>query len=187
MKRQFFFFISSVLFSLNMHGQISLSKSNTDFSPGITVAVGADTAGFVVPATGVNMIWFYPGLTKNSIISRTSIVPSNANFPGATYGDTNLTAVFIPNWYYHYDEYCKTAADGLTDLGYEINLQRYGVTITGNVNDSCIFPQQSIPYGTHPFIMPFPTTMSTSWLNRTRSVVKFELTINSYGLHHAQL
>ena len=183
MKKQLFLIVSACVFCFYMQAQITLNQSNTDFTPGIVKPVKIDTTGFIFPVAGANQHWNYSNLVKKSVDPRTCLVPSNPNFPAATYTDTSLTAVFIPGWNYYYNSYNQNSSDGLKYLGYSVKTQRYGVTMTGNPKDSCIFPEQFWVHSTPLMILPFPVTMGTSWHNSYGSVLNFQLTITSFGLN----
>jgi hypothetical protein len=183
MKKQILLLVPALVFCLHLQAQIILTQSNTNFTPGPTIALEADTTGFVIPSVGVNRQWNYSNLTKTGVDNRTMIVPSNVNFPTATYVDTNVSTVFIPGWYYYYDPYLENAPDGVKYLGYVVKNQRYGIQMTGNPKDSCIFPEQFLVYGNPNMFMPFPSTMSSSWHLDHRNVLNFQLTIASYGLN----
>ncbi|MFZ4413140.1 MAG: T9SS type A sorting domain-containing protein [Bacteroidales bacterium] len=185
MKNRLFILSMAFVFSLNMKAQISLTQSNTNFTIGVLTAKGADTTGFIVPAPGVNKQWNFSNLLQNSSSTFYHVNPSNINFPTATYADTSNSAVFVPGWYYYYDSYSQTSANGANTLGFVLKNQRYGVAITGNPNDSCIFLSQYFIYSSPSYTMPFPTTMSTSWHTTLRSLVKFDLTINAYSIINA--
>ncbi len=185
MKKRLFILSMAFVFSLNMTAQIILTQSNTNFTIGVINAKGADTAGFTVPSPGINKQWNFSNLLQNSSNTFYHVSPSNINFPTATYADTTNSAVFVPGWYYYYDSYSQTSANGANTLGYALKNQRYGVAITGNPNDSCIFLSQYFIYSNPSYTMPFPTTMSTSWHTTLRSLVKFDLTINAYAINNA--
>jgi hypothetical protein len=183
MKKQILLLVPALVFCLHIQAQITLTLSNTNFTPGPTIALEADTTGFVIPSQGVNQQWNYSNLTKTGVVNRTALVPSNINFPTATYLDTNVTTVFIPEWYYYYDPYLETTPDGVKYLGFVVKNQRYGIQLTGNPKDSCIFPEQFLVYGNPGMFMPFPSTMSSSWHTDHRNVLNFQLTIASFGLN----
>jgi len=185
MKRKIFILSMAFLFSLCIKAQITLTQSNTDFTIGVFTPVGASLTGFMIPSAGGNQLWNYSNLIANSTTTLYHVSPANTNFPAATYADTNNSAIFVPGWYYYYDSYTQTSASGVNTLGFSIKNQRYGITITGNPNDSCIFLNQYFVNTNHSYVMPFPTTMNTSWNTTQRSMVKFDLTIAAYGLNNA--
>ncbi|MFZ4401677.1 MAG: T9SS type A sorting domain-containing protein [Bacteroidales bacterium] len=185
MKKQVFFLCMALLFYVNSKAQITLYQSNTNFTTGIYTPVGASLTGFTLPAAGTNKVWNFSNLTASATSSFYHVTPSNINFPSATYADTSNSALFVPGWYYYYDSYTQVSANGVNTLGFTLKNQRYGITLTGNPNDSCIFLSQYCIYNSPSYVMPFPTTMSTSWNSSVRSLVKFDLTIASYGLSNA--
>lgn len=185
MKKQVLFSIATFLFVLNTQAQITLNQSNTSFTPGNVIAVEAGVTGFTLPTIGANQQWNFSGLVAGNVITDQYVAFPNSNFPNATYADTTNSALFIPSWYYYYNSYVQTSANGVNSLGYTVKDQRYGVTLLGNPNDSCNFPAQFCVYSTPSYIMPFPTTMNTTWQTNVRSFVNFNLTINSYSLFNA--
>lgn len=182
MKKQVLFIITTFMFVLISQAQITLNQSNTSFTPGNIIAVEAGVTGFTLPTIGANQLWNYSGLVAGNIITDQYVAFPNSNFPNATYADTTNSATFIPNWYYYYNSYIQTSASGANSLGYTVKDQRYGVTMLGNPNDSCNFPAQVCVYSSPSYIMPFPSTMNTSWQTSVRSFVNFNLTLNSYSL-----
>lgn len=185
MKKILLFFVTAFLFGLHLQAQITLNQSNTSYVPCSVSAAGASLTGFTLPTIGANQQWNYSNLTQSSLSGWGSIVPSNTNFPTATFQDTTLSANFVPGWYYYYDAFYETDASGEKYLGYTVQNLRTGLlSVTGNALDSCIFPAQIYTYSTPLCLMPFPTTMSTSWYANYRNVVNFNLTISAYSLNH---
>lgn len=174
-----------LLFYIKLEAQITLIQSNTNFTTGVFNPVGANITGFTLPVAGANQVWNYSNLTASSNSILYHITPSNTNFPTATYADTGNSSLFVPGWYYYYDSYTQVSANGVNTLGFALKNQRYGVSITGNPNDSCIFLNQYYVYSNPSYVMPFPTTMNSSWSSTNRSLIKFELTIATYGLNNA--
>ncbi|HOY33217.1 MAG TPA: T9SS type A sorting domain-containing protein [Bacteroidales bacterium] len=182
MKKPLFFLCAFFMICLQLNAQIVLTQANTDFTPGAFSAVGADLTGFNLPVAGLNQQWNYSTLTATGVYNMNYITPTDINFPAATYADTNLSNVFIPGKYYYSDGYYQTNAIGANCLGFVINEQKYG-SISANPSDSCIFPQQFCAFTSPSYLMPFPTTMSSSWHAHTRGVANFQLTVSAYGLN----
>lgn len=176
----------SALFILCVHlnAQITLTQSNTLFTPGDMNPIGAATTGFVIPTAGTNQQWNYANLSQDATYTLNYVTPSSSYFPLATFADTGLSIPFIPGWWYLSDAYYQTNASGSNYLGYVVNTQRTGLlSLTGNSLDSCIFPEQSYTYNDPYYLMPFPATMSTAWHINARNFVNFNLTITAYGLN----
>lgn len=184
MKKQLFLSVVAFMFCLQIQAQIVLTQANTEFTPGVITAIGADTSGFTAPSVGLNQQWDYSDLIQNSTSSWTSISVISLPFPTVTYVDTNLSSLFVPGWWYKYDAYYETSANGVNCLGVVVNDQRTGLlSLTGNAADSCIFPTQILVYDTTSYTLPFPATMSTSWRTSMRTFVDFKLTISAYALN----
>ncbi|OQA01695.1 MAG: hypothetical protein BWY70_00290 [Bacteroidetes bacterium ADurb.Bin408] len=166
----------------HLQAQIVLTEANTSFTPGTYKPVGANTSGYTAPTLGVNQQWNYANLTQSNVYNLSYSLPADTNFPTATYIDSNLSSVFIPGKYYYYDAYNQTGVSGVNALGVVVNEQHYG-SISANPTDSCIFPQQFSTYINPTYIMPFPTTMSSSWSSDNRTALDFELTVAAYSLN----
>ncbi len=186
MRKHLLFFVAIFICSMQLHAQITLTQANTSFTPGSMSAISADTSGFIAPSIGPAQYWNYSDLVQNSPAAINYITAANANFPTATFADTNLSIPFVPNWWYKSDYYYRTASDGANCLGFVVNDQRTClVSLTGNTADSCIFPAQHFDFASSSYLMPFPTTAGSVWYTSTPMAVNFQLSITAYGLNHA--
>ncbi|MEI6765715.1 MAG: T9SS type A sorting domain-containing protein [Bacteroidota bacterium] len=163
----------------------TLTFSNMNFGPGTITAKIIDTTGFVSPTAGINQVWNYASLTPTATSSYTSISPASAYFPTATYADTNLSAPFVPGWYYHYNLYYKNDATADAILGIELPLQNYSITaISGGANDSCYILPQHVDYNPAMNMIVYPATMNSAWQSTYTDVINFQLTIVAYMMNH---
>ena len=148
MKKQLFIFAIALILSFGLQAQITLNQSNTDFTPGIMNPIGGNTTGFISPTAGVNQQWNFSSLVQNSSTSMSAVIPASTNFPTATYEDTGVTSLFVPNWYVKTNNFYQTSSSGAAILGFEVPVQRATlVNFTGNSLDSCIFTAQHFAYG----------------------------------------
>jgi hypothetical protein len=81
--------------------------------------------------------------------------------------------------FYEYD-FNFTAVE---EKGIYLNEQRYGLGgLTGNSNDSLIFPFQGAVYPSGRKLMTFPTSYQSGWRSQSRRVVDFNLSVAAAGL-----
>jgi Secretion system C-terminal sorting domain len=74
---------------------------------------------------------------------------------------------------------------GVEEKGIYLNEQRYGLGgLTGNTNDSLIFPFQGAVYPNGRKLMQFPASYQSGWHTKSRRVVDFNLTVTAAGLHN---
>ncbi len=185
MKKQLFLLMVASMFSFHLQAQLSLTQSNTAFTPGSVSVVAGSLTNFTLPTIGVNQVWNYSNLGWGAMTNWSVLSPANVNFPTATYVDTSMTSTVIPGRYFYYDVYNQALPAGVNSLGFVLKSQHYYIgDLTGGTNDSCVFPAQYFGYIAAQPVMPFPTTMGSSWHSNTRSVFNFNLTIAAYTLNN---
>lgn len=182
MKKELLIAAAIALF-VPVPAQVVLNQVNTHFMPGPVMAIEAGTEDFAMPATAPDQFWDYSALIKLNDNNWEYTIPDSKYFPAATYCDSGLAAEFISDWWYDYDAYYQTGPDGVNYQGFVVKSQRYGISITGNIRDSCNFPEQSCVFENPSFLLPFPATMGTSWQTNRRSILKFELSVAAFGLN----
>ncbi len=138
-----------------------------------------------VPAPGFNQLWdYYPVDTLNGYIWNSFVEPSAPEvFPTAFRAMRGLSAVgpFSMNRDFHqyYDE------TGLYDLG--VYTPRYSfplASVTGNANDSLIFPLQNDIFDEPKIRTAFNFNSGLEWESNIRFVTNFNITVQAYGLNN---
>jgi len=185
MKKLLFFVMCLAFIYSQAQSPITLWSYNTNLTPGVVNAVSGSITGINAPAEGANLSWDYSSVTTSPTNPFSYSVPNSSFFPEATYADTNLSSVFIAGRYFYYSMYYKKDTSGVYGLGDIIHRQPYGIgALTGNNNDSCIFPEKQDIFTNPMNVIRFSATMSSSWVSNYTMNADFELTIASLSLNH---
>lgn len=177
---------TSLLAAGAAQAQITITQSNF---PATTATVergqAVSISGVAVPATGANQTWNYGGLAVTGSVQQSSYItpPANAAFAGATRAYTYSVAFGPSN--VNGTAYQALNANGLQDLGFAIQLQRFGLgSFTGNPSDSLIVPTQQQVYS-NVYRVKFPLTAGSVQRNNYRTVSRGILTVSLLGYNRA--
>ncbi len=112
--------------------------------------------------------------------------PAINPFPAASYALPVFFVIGNSGLAYDVDLYHRLGSNGLDRLGQAIpTRQAYSLRlITGNPNDSLVFPVQTIPYAQPQKIIQFPATWGGNWISNSSNSTAFSLTVASFGLNN---
>lgn len=144
-----------------------------------------NTATTPVPAPGFNQLWdYYPADTINGYIWNRFVEPTApTEFPTSFRAMRALSVVgpfsIHRDFHQYYDD------TGLYDLG--VYTPRYSFplsSVTGNVNDSLIFPIQTDVFDEPKIRTAFNFEAGLDWESKVRYVTNFNITVQAYGLNN---
>ena len=169
--------------------QTPITLSNVGY-PGLgsdTIQAVANVASFTTASTAaVNGSWDLSTASYTGVSSSINrLAPTNPNISGATFRSalfTNFGAIS-----YSTQAYYALSATGVTQVGEEVaTRQAIGLgSVSGNMNDSLIFPAQTIVMTGGPRkVFPFPATISSSWSASVNETLNFNVTIGAFGLNN---
>ncbi len=138
-----------------------------------------------VPAPGFNQLWdYYPADTLNGYIWNKFVEPSApAVFPTAFRAMRGLSIVGPFSLYRDFHQYYDET--GLYDLG--VYTPRYSFplsSVTGNPNDSLIFPLQNDVFDEPKLRTAFNFNSGLDWESNVRYVTNFNITVQAYGFNN---
>lgn len=180
--------LSILAFSLSanvLFGQITITKENFPVQESyIDSAIIASETNFALPSEGANQNWDYSFLTNSGRYFHKGFTTAgnNANFPNAyhKYG-SNLS---FQDFVFPTDVYMGLDQDGYYILGTDIPRAAFGILqLTGNPNDSLVFPKQTNVMDGRIDDLNFSITMDSEWSQTRIENTNFELTVAAYSLN----
>jgi len=180
--KKFTLSVALVMSLLCMKAQITLNENNVQWTPNMVWQL-YNHVGSATPSLGENQTWDYSNLEQLTGIAVSNFEPSqNPDFPNSQYflGSTiDMGNLQIPRKYYYGITSQGYFCEGATTAEYKMPLQN----ITGNVNDSLIFPAQTDVWEPIKSYLEFPCTYPNQWNMAHVPITNFEITVTNFGLN----
>ena len=180
------FTLFCLLISVCSTGQIVINSGDIPVPAGTFTNVEYGPTQPPAPSIGAGQTWDYSSFSGTGII--TNIFNSETD-PFFTMSgiDVNraefkdLTAQYSYGVIMEYD----FNSNGVHANGISVPYQAYDLSaVTGNTQDSLIFPAQQYIFPNPKVMMEFPFTMNSSWHSQVRCSNDFDITCLSLGLNH---
>lgn len=162
--------------------QITLTEANQPRLGDVNYTFLEFTSGITVPMAGANQVFDYTNLPAASgTISETYFNSTRA-------GLTNYTRYkplvdVVANIPINLESYTNVDANGYARIASYIEYTNANLlTVTGDANDSLVFPEAIRVYSNPDIVTPFPLTYGDAFSSISAEVSNFELTVNAYGL-----